>query len=502
MIPLLLVWLRAAGLLGQAVALGGAVFAMAVVRRDRVLVLAGAGALLAALAQLGTLAALSAELADARGWPVVDLLRSTVGVSAMIRIACAVLVAVAAFTRRGVFLVIAALALSLTGTLATHAVGWVGSNAVTLGASVLHQAGAGVWIGGLLCATALALRPVADLPDGWLRPFSAVAVASVVTIAVSGAALSWQYIAGPAAAVGTAYGAMVLTKAMLFGAMIVLGAASHRALRRAEPFGVVSARRLEVEAGLAIVVIFLAASIAGAPPAVDVGADRATLAEIRTILTPRWPSLDPPSLAQLAASTDLGNVTAARSAEETAWSEFGHHGAGIFIVVMGVLAMLERTGRAPWARHWPLLFLGLTVFVGYNMDPEGWQTGNVPFWRQLLGLEVLQHRILLAFTAVLGIAEWRVRSGRSPDSPWRYVFPLVFVVSGIVLLSHAHELNDAKSSFLMELTHLPMGLVVLVAGWTRWLELRLPSAEGHRAGRWWGPSLVALGVLLIFYREG
>ena len=188
--------------------------------------------------------------------------------------------------------------------------------------------------------------------------------------------------------------------------------------------------------------------------------------------------------------------------EETAWSEFGHHVAGLLIVTMGVLAILERTGRAPWARHWPLLFIGLTVFVAYNMDPEGWQTGRVGFWRQLLGLEVLQHRILLILTALLGLAEWRVRSGRNPSSPWRYVFPLVFIVSGTVLLSHAHEVNDARSSFLMELTHLPMGLVVLVAGWARWLELRLPPVDGRRAGQWWGPALCGLGALLLLYREG
>ena len=55
--------------------------------------------------------------------------------------------------------------------------------------------------------------------------------------------------------------------------------------------------------------------------------------------------------------------------------------------------MLERTGRAPWARHWPLLLIGLTGFVAWNMDPEGWQTGRIGFWEHLLGLEVLQHRM-------------------------------------------------------------------------------------------------------------
>ena len=300
---------------------------------------------------------------------------------------------------------------------------------------------------------------------------------------------------------------MVITKATLFVAVLALGALNHRALRRAGaaevigPRSLLVRRRVEVEAGLGIVAIFLAASIGSAPPAVDVGVDQATPAEVRTIFTPQWPRLTTPSLAELAAASDLGNASAPRSAEQTAWSEFGHHVAGLFIVTMGVLALLERTGKAPWARHWPLLFIGLTAFVAYSLDPEGWQTGRVGFWRQLLGLEVLQHRILLAATALLGLAEWWVRSGRNPDSPWRYVVPVTWIVSGTLLLSHAHEVSDAKSAFLMELPHLPMGLVVLAGGWARWLELRLPPADGRRAGRLWAPALVALGLLLLLYRE-
>jgi putative copper resistance protein D len=391
--------------------------------------------------------------------------------------------------------------LSASGTLATHAVGWVGSSLWTVAVSVLHQAAAGVWVGGLMCAVAVTLRADAP-PDSWLRPFSRLAATAVATLAVTGAALSFQYIASSGAAIGTSYGAMVLTKATLFGALVALGVMNHRALQRRGPLeSVVLRPRLEVEAGLAIVAIFLAASIGGAPPAVDVGADRATLGEVRAVFTPQWPRLTTPSLAELAAASELGNSSAPRSAEQTAWSEFGHHVAGLFIVTMGVLATLERTGWAPWARHWPLLFIGLTAFVAYSLDPEGWQTGQVGFWEQLLGLEVLQHRILLVVTALIGLAEWRARSGRHPSSPWRYVVPVAAIVSGTLLLSHAHDVGDAKSAFLMELPHLPMGLVVLVGGWSRWLELRLPPADGHRAGRVWGPALMALGLLLLAYRE-
>ena len=308
---------------------------------------------------------------------------------------------------------------------------------------------------------------------------------------------------------------MVLAKIVLFAALLAMGVLNHRALhgrlalgpgsgRRSALGGssILLRRRLEVEAGLAVVTVLLAASIGSAPPAVDVGAQRATLDEIRAVFTPQWPRLSTPTLAELAAASDLADPDAPRTAEITAWSEFGHNVAGLFVLAMGILATLERTGRAPWARHWPLLIIGLAGFVAYSVDPEGWQTGAVGFWEHLLSPEVVQHRILLVLTALFGFAEWRVRSGRHPDSPWRYVFPVVAIWSGVLLLAHAHEVSDGKSAFFMELSHLPLGLVSLLAGWSRWLELRLPPVESGGPGRIWGPALAVFGLLLVLYREG
>ena len=167
---------------------------------------------------------------------------------------------------------------------------------------------------------------------------------------------------------------------------------------------------------------------------------------------------------------------------------------------MGILATLERLG-VRWARHWPLLITVLAGFVAFSVDPEGWQTGTVGFWAHLLSPEVVQHRLLLILTALFGFAEWRVRNGRHPDSRWSYVFPLVAISSGILLLAHAHELSDSKSAFFMELSHLAMGLVSLLVGWSRWLELRLPSAARGLPGRIWAPALAVFGLLLVLYRE-
>jgi hypothetical protein len=108
---------------------------------------------------------------------------------------------------------------------------------------------------------------------------------------------------------------------------------------------------------------------------------------------------------------------------------------------------------------------------------------------------------MLAITALFGVAEWRVRSGRHPMSRWRYVFPGVCLMAGVLLLTHVHEVGNGTSAFLMELSHLALGLVSLVAGWSRWLELRLATTGDSHPGRLWGPALAVFGLLLIFYRE-
>ncbi|HYB40185.1 MAG TPA: CopD family protein, partial [Candidatus Methylomirabilis sp.] len=330
MIPLVLVWLRAAGLVGQALALGSGALAVFVLRParerapagsfDRALALSALGALLAAAAEAGVLATLIAALADDTGRPTEAMLGSAVGVAAQVRIAAGVGAAVAAavFRRRpdsrgaGVLLLAASAALCFTGALSSHAAGRIHGRAGLLLLSAVHQAAASLWVGGLATAALLGARAGRGTSPDWLRPFSALAFSAVAALALTGVGLSLVWIATPAAAIGTSYGAMVLTKAVLFIALLAMGGMNFRALRGPADAGAsgparstVLARRLEVEAGLAVVTLFLAASIGSAPPASDVGDQRATLGEISRVIEPGWPRLQGPTLAELNAASAL-----------------------------------------------------------------------------------------------------------------------------------------------------------------------------------------------------
>ena len=259
----------------------------------------------------------------------------------------------------------------------------------------------------------------------------------------------------------------------------------------------VGIRKPRPEIGLGVTALFVAASLTSLPPSVDVVADRATLAEVSTRFTPQWPTLRSPSRAEL----PLADSEAPRTAEDVSWSEFNHHWSGLFVIAMGLLALLERTGRSPWARHWPLLFLGLAGFILVRGDPGAWPLGPKGFWESLVALPVLQHRFFAALTVTFGVFEWMVRSGHLRSPRWALVFPLLSAVAGALLLVHSHALTDLKAEFLVEATHIPLGLLAILVAGARWLEVRLSPPDNRAPGWLWTVGFTLVGVLLLLYRE-
>jgi putative copper resistance protein D len=172
----------------------------------------------------------------------------------------------------------------------------------------------------------------------------------------------------------------------------------------------------------------------------------------------------------------------------------------MFVALMGVLATLERLGASA-ARHWPLVLLGLAGFLFVRNDPRAWPLGPAGFWESLALPDVLQHRLFVVLLIAFAVFEWMVRTARLPRRPWAFVFPLLCATGGGLLLTHSHAMFNLKDEFLTEVTHAPLGIFGALAGWGRWIELRLPGAE--RAAGWtWTVCLLAVGALLLFYREG
>ncbi|MCW5750124.1 MAG: CopD family protein [Alphaproteobacteria bacterium] len=431
---------------------------------------------------------------------------------------------------RRVTLVLAAVAVLVGSALTSHSVGRVDGRGFLYVSSLLHQAGAAIWIGGIP-AFLVALH---HARDGHLariigRRYSLISMAGVGILLAAGIAMTVPYTGGlePEAMIGTAYGAMLTTKIFIFVCILCLGAANFflvERLRRdpATPF--IRLRRFaEVELGVGISIFFMAASLTSLPPAVDLTQDRATIAEVAERMTPRWPTLMSPDRNQLAISELQGKLDAVRAgapvderprayvpgsgvpvprnAHDIAWSEYNHHWAGIIVLAIGLMALLEKTGRAPWARHWPLLFLLLAAFLFVRSEAEGWPFGQFTLAESLRDPEYVQHKLFMVLITGFSAFEWSVRTGRL-TRPWaQYIFPLICAFGAMMLLTHAHAIDNVKELLLIEITHLPLAVFGMASGWARWLELRLPAPDNRLPGWIWPVCFCMVGLILIAYRE-
>ena len=381
-----------------------------------------------------------------------------------------------------------------------------------------HEAATGLWIGGLPFLV-LALFRNRDSEARWYitERFSRMALMCVVLIVVSGLGMSLVYIGSWRAVLGTAYGVMVLAKAIMLGALVLLGGINFLMLRNMSRDQVMPRLRrlIEAEVGIGITVILTAASLTSQPPAVDQPNDTVSLHQIVERFRPTLPRL---TYTRVEAATTTGSTSdiAAHkpvpynadgeplSLEQVSWameSESNHHWMGLIVLGMGLLALLARTGKAPWAEYWPLLLIGIAIFIVLQADSECWPVGWKSVGACMADPEVFQHRLAALVCIGFAIFELRVRKRQRTNDPMALVFPLMCAAGGAVLLTHSHAISNVKENLLAELSHVPMGVLAVFAGWARWLELRLPT-ENRKIPSWvWPVCFVLIGAGLLNYRE-
>ena len=489
-------------------------------------------ALALALTELAGNALQISVLAATVELPLSNVIQASFAMAGWIKIVCALLLIPCLTSRYIASRTVAVLALLLcaaeliAATFTTHAYARLDHNTLLLAVEGLHQFGAAIWIGGIPCFV-IAMSRLHDA-DGWRlvgARFSRMSMIGVACIVVSGAVMSYFYIGDLQGFYGTAYGVMVCAKIAMFLGLLALGFSNFlvtERLRKKQNAPVLRLRRFaEVEIGIGFTIFFAAASLTSVPPAADLTVDRVSLHEIAVRNAPVWPRLHSPELHELAVNqlqtkldhesaqdrddAALANIPGSgvpepQNAQDIAWSEYNHHWSGIFVLLIGLLALLYRAGLG-WAKHWPLMFFGLAFFLLMRSDPEAWPLGQQGFWASMRSVEVAQHRFFVLLTVLFGVFEWCVRTGRMRNPKAALVFPLLVSVGGAMLLTHTHQISNVKDQMLIELTHTPLALCGVAAGWARWLELRLPGRGGRIAGWIWPVCFLLVGVLLLWYRE-
>lgn len=474
--------------------------------------------LLAAVAASGV--ALSALVlhGSAPDFTWADTLQTAFSLSGLLIVIVAV--AIASLARRLnapalLFLAGVVLAAALTRS---HAFARVDSRPLLLLLTASHHLAMAAWIGGLPYLWIVLVRTGDEPAAQVARRFSRLAVVSVLMLCVAGFAMTQRYLGDSGGIYGSSYGVMLVAKVLLLALLLALGASNFRLLRRPAVLlrRLRMTRAVEVETALGVVTILAAASFTSQPPAIDVLEGRVTLREIVERFTPRWPRLHTPPLSALSPATPLNprDADAAGLAlpyvpgaayrpdkpADIAWSEYNHNWAGICVLAMGILAALAQSGRVRWARHWPLMFLGLALFLLVRADSENWPLGPRGFWESFQVAEVAQHRIFVLLIVLFALFERRV-AAEPGKGAWRpLVFPAICLMGGALLLTHTHPLGNLKEALLAEISHTAIALLAVTAAAARWLELRLPRRPAA-LGSIWPVCFIAIGMVLTFYRE-
>jgi copper resistance protein D len=536
-----LILVRAAILCCQTVAVGGIIFLLVVARtsqfgeerwRHRAIQLVGWSALALAFAQVAFVISNTLILTSSAGLSISEALGANYVIAGALAIAAGLTVF---FLSRGprdrasLLLLISAGAMILSSVMTSHSAARVDDRYLLGAFTTIHYIATASWIGGLpylllVTKNVTDLKILADVS----RRFSRLAQISVVLLFTAGLGLTVWYVGSWDAIYGTAYGVMVTTKFILFCCLLSLGAANYflvRAIgkRSTDTQTIVSVIRFaEVEIGIGLTVILTAASLTSQPPGVDLTRDRVSLHEIARRYAPRMPRLSSPELSELAGSSKEIRRRAeaegrklpsafvpgvdrlsVNTAADIAWSEYNHNWAGMFVLLSGLLALLSRSKYFPWAKMWPLIFLGLAVFLFLRSDPENWPLGPNGFWESFAVSEVLQHRAAVVLVIAFAIFQWRVETSRVQSHFAALVFPAVCALGGVILLTHTHALSNVREELLIEMSHTPLAILAVIAGWSRWLDLRLPEpVPTRKCLAWvWPVCFILIGLILMGYHE-
>jgi putative copper resistance protein D len=389
--------------------------------------------------------------------------------------------------------------------------------------TALHELATGFWIGGLPFLL-LGLYVQKDKAVQWYltQRFSRLALISVIVLVVSGVFLSLSYVGSWHALIGTSYGLMLLAKVVMLGVMLALGGINFLMLRKYSPGETIPRLRrlVEAEIGIGFTIVLTAASLTAQPPAVDLPNDTVQWSHIVQRFKPQVPLLRSPNPADLSTKipgqvisqsdptrqtvsyTSEGMALSIRKIADMKWSEYNHHWTGLIVLAMGLFAFLARTGKAPWAEYWPLLMIGIAIFIFLRGDPECWPLGPKSFWSTWAQPEIFQHRAAAILCIAFAIFELRVRRAPSQNGMLPLIFPMICAVGAALLLTHSHGTSNVREETLAELSHTPMAVLGVMAGWSRWLEIRLPEENDRRISAWiWPVCFIIIGAALMNYRE-
>jgi putative copper resistance protein D len=204
------------------------------------------------------------------------------------------------------------------------------------------------------------------------------------------------------------------------------------------------------------------------------------------------------------------------SPQGVAYSEFNHHLAGAFLLLIGLSEFRQIWGLPPllWTRLLlPIGLLGAGVFLLIWSDHEAWPIGSLTFMETYLGHdpEIVQHKAFGVLSLGVGATELLRRLGRIEGRRWTVPLPLFAVLGGLMLFGHMHGAHP--SAHKIQIHHTAMGLLAMTAGsskfvsgwlgktWSKNLPRNEPTPPVPRWDVAWSVLILAMAIQLLMYSE-
>jgi hypothetical protein len=192
------------------------------------------------------------------------------------------------------------------------------------------------------------------------------------------------------------------------------------------------------------------------------------------------------------------------------FSEFSHHFAGAFVLVMalGEMSLVFPVTAFAWARSLlPLGMLGTGIYLLIWSDIDAWPFVEGLYKPFLIGdWETIQHKLYAVLLLTTGVIELLRRRGRLEKPGWWVPLPLFSIVGGLLLFLHFHHVHTGMDVILLH--HRIMGATAILAGCCKLVPDALGSSHGTAAfpGRpaWdlvWSILLLQVGLELMLYFE-
>lgn len=194
------------------------------------------------------------------------------------------------------------------------------------------------------------------------------------------------------------------------------------------------------------------------------------------------------------------------SREGKAYSNFNHHLAGVFVLLIGLSEI--RYGVAvsvlAWTRFFlPVFMVSVGVFLLIWSDHEGWPFGSTFSQAFFTGeWETIQHKWFGILASVIGVIEWLRRTGHVMGCWWKFPLPIFAIVGGLSLFLHSHGANPAAHKIALH--HAVMGMMAVTAGSSKFVSDWNGTLSADKASRWelaWAALVLLIGIQLLIYSE-